>query len=59
MSPALHLALAQFKPRKGDYAANLERVRDIFGRVAALEPRPTVLHLPPGTSSRAACATSR
>jgi NAD+ synthetase len=46
MSPVLHLALAQFKPRKGDYAANLERVRDIFGRVAALEPRPTVLHLP-------------
>src|SRR5215207_5948984 len=46
MSPALHLALAQFKPRKGDYAANLERVRDIFGRVVALDPRPTVLHLP-------------
>jgi NAD+ synthetase len=46
MPAFLHLALAQFKPRKGDYAANLARVREIFAAAAALEPRPDVLHLP-------------
>jgi NAD+ synthetase len=46
MNSPLHLALAQFKPRKGDYAANLARVRDIFAQAVALDPRPDVLQLP-------------
>ena len=46
MPSLLHLALAQFKPRKGNYAANLERLREILRSVDALEPRPRVLVLP-------------
>jgi len=46
MPSLLHLALAQFKPRKGNYAANLERLREILAGVHGLEPRPRVLVLP-------------
>src|SRR3954471_5055303 len=46
MSTLLHVALAQFKPRKGNYAANLERLREIMATVNGLEPRPRVLVLP-------------
>ena len=42
----MHLAIAQFRPVKGDYHANLARLRDMFTRVDALEPRPRVLMLP-------------
>jgi len=46
MPPLLHLALAQIKPRKGEYTANLARLSDLFSRVDALDPRPAVLQLP-------------
>jgi NAD+ synthase (glutamine-hydrolysing) len=42
MDRAIHLAVVQFKPRKGDYAANLARTADIFSQLDALEPRPDV-----------------
>ena len=42
----MHLAIAQFRPVKGDYRANLARLREMFARVDALEPRPRVLMLP-------------
>jgi NAD+ synthase (glutamine-hydrolysing) len=42
----VHLAIAQFRPIKGDYHANLARLRTLFARVDALEPRPRVLMLP-------------
>ena len=42
----MHLAIAQFQPIKGDYQANLARLRVIFSRVDELEPRPRVLVLP-------------
>src|SRR5258706_11703895 len=45
MPDLLHLAIAQLKPRKGDYAANLDRLAGLFAQVAALDPRPRVLHL--------------
>ncbi len=45
MPPLVHLALAQIKPRKGDYPANLERLRSVFQQVDELMPRPTVLCL--------------
>jgi NAD+ synthetase len=45
MSQLVHLALAQFRPRKGDYPANLERLKEIFRQLDQLEPRPTVLCL--------------
>jgi NAD+ synthetase len=43
---AVHLAIAQFQPVKGDYQANLARLREMFARVDGLEPRPRVLMLP-------------
>src|SRR5271170_5055899 len=46
MPPLLHLALAQLKPRMGDYEGNLARLGELFARVDALDPRPAVLHLP-------------
>jgi NAD+ synthetase len=46
MPATLHVALAQLRPRKGDYAANLARLRDVFAALRALDPRPDVLQLP-------------
>ena len=46
MAPLVHLAIAQFQPKKADYPANLERLRDLFAQVGTLAPRPTVLCLP-------------
>jgi NAD+ synthetase len=45
MAPLVHIALAQFKPRKGDYKANLERLRVVFAQADQLNPRPMVLCL--------------
>ena len=46
MPPLVQLALAQVKPAKGDYAANLTRLGEIFAQVDGMRPRPQVLHLP-------------
>jgi predicted amidohydrolase len=46
MPPFVHLAIAQFRPRKADYRGNLARLGTLFAEVDALEPRPTVLCLP-------------
>jgi NAD+ synthetase len=40
------LAIAQFRPVKGDYRTNLARLKEIFIRVDGLDPRPRVLMLP-------------
>ena len=45
MAPLVHLAIAQFKPRKGDRPGNLARLRSVFAQVDRMEPRPTVLCL--------------
>src|SRR5579884_1071916 len=45
MSQLVHLALAQLKPRKGDYAGNLRQLASVFSAVDELDPRPTVLCL--------------
>ncbi|HYD54071.1 MAG TPA: NAD+ synthase [Gemmatimonadaceae bacterium] len=42
----VHLAIAQFKPRKADFAGNLARLRTLFAEVDALDPRPALLCLP-------------
>jgi NAD+ synthase (glutamine-hydrolysing) len=42
----LTVALAQFRPRKGDYAANLARVAELLAQAVALEPRPRVVVFP-------------
>jgi NAD+ synthetase len=42
----LPLAIAQFKPVKGDYPANLARLRDVFARLEESDPKPRLLVLP-------------
>lgn len=42
MSQLVHLALVQFKPRKGDYAGNVQRLKPVFSQLSSLSPRPTV-----------------
>src|SRR5438270_305951 len=43
MTQLVHLALAQLKPRKGDYAGNLQRLAAVFAQLDQFEPRPMVL----------------
>ena len=42
MDRLVHLVVIQFKPRKGDYAANLARLAGIFSQIDNLDPRPDV-----------------
>ena len=42
----IHVAVAQIKPRKGDYKFNLERVGDLFSQLEAEAPETDVLVLP-------------
>jgi NAD+ synthase (glutamine-hydrolysing) len=44
--PLLHLAIAQFRPRKGDFEGNLRRIGEVLAQAAALEPRPDVVQFP-------------
>ena len=46
MPPLVNIAIVQFKPRKGDYAGNLDRLGAVLSQLDALEPRPHVAHLP-------------
>ena len=46
MAPVVNVAIAQFRPRKGDYAGNLARVGDLFARLDVVSPRPGVIVLP-------------
>src|SRR3954462_5245404 len=46
MAPYVTLALAQFQPRKGDYAGNLARVGALLAQAASLEPRPQLVCFP-------------
>jgi len=42
MNGSVHLAIVQFKPRKGDYKSNLARLAQVFSQLDRLEPRPQV-----------------
>jgi NAD+ synthase (glutamine-hydrolysing) len=42
MNGSVHLAIVQFKPRKGDYKSNLARLPHVFSQLGKLEPRPQV-----------------
>jgi NAD+ synthetase len=46
MPRSLTIAIAQLHPHKGDYRANMARLRDIFAQVRMLSPHPQVLHFP-------------
>jgi NAD+ synthetase len=51
MAPSLTLALAQFQPRKGDYAGNLARIGGFLDQAARLEPRPSLVCFPETATS--------
>ena len=42
MDRLIHLVVVQFKPRKGDYTANLARLAGVFSQIDNLDPRPDV-----------------
>lgn len=42
----INIAIAQLRPHKGDYAANIARAGAVFAQLGALRPRPDVLVLP-------------
>ncbi len=42
----MHLAIVQFKPKKGDYQNNIARLGGIFAQLDSLNPRPHVAFLP-------------
>jgi NAD+ synthase (glutamine-hydrolysing) len=46
MHQSVHLAIVQFKPKKGDYTANLARLGGLFAQLHSLDPRPQVAFLP-------------
>jgi NAD+ synthetase len=46
MAPFLSLALAQFEPRKGDYAGNLARIGALLSQAATLDTRPQLVCFP-------------
>ena len=46
MSRFLTLAVAQLHPFKGDYGANVARLRDVFAQLRMLSPHPHVVHFP-------------
>ena len=46
MPPLVHLAIAQFKPRKAEFRANIQRLGELFAQLDELDPRPMVLALP-------------
>jgi NAD+ synthetase len=46
MAPFVTLAIAQFQPRKGDYAGNLARIGELLAQAAGLDPRPQLVCFP-------------
>jgi len=46
MMSTLRVAIAQFRPKKGDVAANLARAGEILAQAAALDPHPQVVQFP-------------
>ena len=51
MHQSVHLAIVQFKPRKGDYKSNLAKLGGIFAQLDALTPRPELAFLPEASMS--------
>ena len=46
MAPFVTLALAQFRPRKGDYDGNLARIGELLAQAVSLDPRPQLVCFP-------------
>jgi len=43
MALTIDIAIVQFRPRKGDYAANVARIGELLAQVDSLTPRPSVV----------------
>ena len=46
MPPFVHVAIAQFKPRKADFRSNLARLGELFAQLEDLDSHPNLLALP-------------
>src|SRR3954469_7547446 len=46
MNSSLNIAIAQLRPKKGDYTANVARLGEVFAQLGTLETPPDVLVLP-------------
>ena len=44
MAPTIDVAIVQFRPRKGNYSANVARMGALLAQVDSLDPRPQVVH---------------
>jgi NAD+ synthase (glutamine-hydrolysing) len=42
----LNLVLVQWRPQKGNYQANIQRIQALFSQIAALDPQPDVVIFP-------------
>src|SRR5688500_15484361 len=51
MPPTLDIAIVQFRPRKGDYAANVARMGSLLAQVDSVTPRPSVVQFPETTAT--------
>jgi len=47
----LNIAVSQFRPAKGEYAANLERIGAVLAEAALLDPRPALVVFPETATS--------
>ena len=47
----LNIAISQFRPTKGEYAANLERIGAVLGEAASLDTRPALVVFPETATS--------
>jgi NAD+ synthase (glutamine-hydrolysing) len=47
----LNLAISQFRPSKGEYAGNLERIGSVLAEAARLDPRPQLVVFPEAATS--------
>src|SRR5919197_3050098 len=45
MDSSINIAIAQLRPKKGNYAANIARIGEVFAQLGALERQPDVLVL--------------
>src|SRR3989475_6880213 len=50
-TPTPRLAIAQIRPTKGDYAANLQRIGGVLAQLAQIEPRVDLLIFPETSTS--------
>ncbi len=51
LMPPLRIAVSQFRPDKGEYARNVERIGGVLGQAAQLDPKPDLVIFPETATS--------